>query len=68
MSNNNSSNLYSFPNSDLQALAMLYTENQDLKGKTIKEIAEIYYNAYYELTYDLKDLRSDIRKNFKKSY
>ena len=58
-------NLHTFPNSDLQALAMLYTKNQDLKGKSVKEIAEIYYNAYYELTYEHKDLRNNIRKNFK---
>lgn len=57
--------LHTFPDSDLQALAMLYTEKQDLKGKSVKEIAEIYYNAYYELTYEHKNLRNDIRKNFK---
>ena len=57
--------LSSFPDSDLQALAMLYTKNQDLKGKSIKEIAEIYYNAFYELRYIHKELRSDIKKKFK---
>lgn len=65
MSNNNSVKLVSFPDSDLQALAMLYTKNQDLKDKSVKEVAEIYYNAYYELTYKHKNLRDDIRKKFK---
>ncbi len=57
--------LSSFPDSDLQALAMLYTKNQDLKGKSVKEIAEIYYNAYYELTYKHRDFRRDIRNKFR---
>ena len=61
----NSVSLNSFPSSDIQALAMLYTENQNLKEKSVKEIAEIYFNAYYELTYKHRDLRDDIRKNFK---
>lgn len=65
MPNNNSFEFRTFPDSDLQALAMLYTKNQDLKGKSVKEIAEIYYNAYYELTYKHKDLRTDIRNKFK---
>lgn len=62
---NESVNLHTFPNSDLQALAMLYTKNQELKGKSVKEIAEIYYNAYYELTYEHKNLRYDIRNKFR---
>ncbi len=64
---NNDIHLNSFPDSDIQALAMLYTQNQDLKGKSAKEIAEIYFNAYYELTYKHKSLRSDIRQKFKNS-
>ena len=62
---NESIKLISFPDSDIQALAMLYTQNQDLKGKSVKEVAKIYYDAYYELAYDTKDLRNDSRKKFK---
>ena len=57
--------LISFPDSDIQALAMLYTQNQDLKGKSVKEVAKIYYDAYYQLAYDTKDLRNESRKKFK---
>lgn len=63
--NDNNVRFISFPDSDLQALAMLYTKSQDLKGKSIKEIAEMYYNAFYELRYIHKELRSDIKKKFK---
>ena len=35
-----------FPKSDLEALAMLYTEAQDLAGKTPEEVAMIYFEAY----------------------
>ena len=42
-------NLYSFPSNTLEALSMLYMQNQDLKGKSVKEITEIYYDTYYEI-------------------
>ena len=65
---NESKKLVSFPDSDLQALAMLYTKNQDLKGKSVKEIAKIYYDAYYELVYTTRELRQESRKKFKDNF
>lgn len=65
---NESIKLISFPDSDIQALAILYTQNQDLKGKSVKEVAKIYYDAYYELAYDTKDLRNESRKKFKNDF
>lgn len=53
----NEVNLSTFPRSDYEALALLYTKNQDLKGKSVKEIAEIYYDAYYELRNNGRDIR-----------
>lgn len=41
--------LSSFPSSSKQAIAFLYTQNQDLKGKTPNEIYDIYKKAYDEL-------------------
>ena len=46
---NNDVNLNSFPSNRTQALAFLYTQNQDLKGKTPSEITKIYLSAYEEI-------------------
>ena len=43
---NDSVKLPTFPDSDLQALAMLYTKNQNLKEKSVTDIAEIYFEWY----------------------
>ena len=56
--------IFSFPDTETDALAYLYTKNQDLSGKSVKEIAEIYYNAYYEL----KSYKADIRKKASSKY
>lgn len=45
---NDSVHLSTFPCSSYQALAFLYTQNQDLKGKTPTEITNIYLDAYEE--------------------
>ena len=47
---NNDVNLNSFPSNRIQALAFLYTQNQDLKDKTPSEITEIYLSAYEEIS------------------
>jgi hypothetical protein len=52
-------NLYSFPSNTLEALSMLYMQNQDLKGKSVKEITEIYYDTYYEI----RSISTEIKKN-----
>ena len=56
--------LFTFPSSEYEALAMLYVKNQDLKGKSVKDIAEIYYNAYYEFRYKTKDIKEKARDKF----
>ena len=51
--------LSSFPSNRVQALAMLYTQNQDLKGKTPKEVAEIYISAYDEINSTFREIRNN---------
>lgn len=58
-------NLSTFPRNEFEALALLYVQNQDLKGKSVQEIAEIYYNAYYEFRYKTKEIEQSARDNFK---
>lgn len=58
--------LSTFPKNEDEALAMLYVKNQDLKGKSIKEIAEIYYNAYYEFHYQTREIEIEARNKFRK--
>ena len=38
-----------FPKSKFEALAMLYVQSQDLKGKTPTELLEMYNAAYAEI-------------------
>lgn len=57
--------LSTFPKNEDEALAFLYTQNQDLKGKSVQEIAEIYYNAYYEFRYKTKEIENSARDKFK---
>ena len=59
----NDVNLNSLPSNRTQALAFLYTQNQDLKGKTPTEIAEIYVSAYEEINSNISDITSKIRFN-----
>lgn len=47
--------LHTFPSSRREALAMLYLENQDLKGKTPEEIQSLYFGAYEALKKDDKE-------------
>lgn len=56
-------NLSTFPRNEDEALAILYTQNQDLKGKSVQEIAEIYYNAYYQFRYQAKEIENTARQN-----
>mgnify|MGYP005754121743 CR=1 FL=1 len=57
MSNN--TNVYHFPNNELQALAYLYLKNQDLSDKSPTEIYDIFINAYIELTNAKKTKKSE---------
>ena len=59
----NEVNLSSFPSSTSEALAMLYTQNQDLSGKSVTEIAQIYYDAYYKLNNSIHDIRINAKQS-----
>lgn len=58
----NDINLSTFPSNRAQALAFLYTQNQDLKGKTPTEIAEIYVSAYNEINNNIGNITRKLRK------
>ena len=60
---NNDINLNSFPSNRSQALAFLYTQNQDLKGKTPTEIAKIYVSAYDEINSSIGKITKELRNN-----
>lgn len=57
----NDINLSSFPSDRIQGLAMLYTQNQDLKGKTPFEIAKIYVSAYHEIKSCIRSLDNEFK-------
>ncbi len=57
----NDINLSSFPGDRIQGLAMLYTQNQDLKGKTPSEIAKIYVSAYHEIKSCIRSLDNEFK-------
>lgn len=38
--------LNTFPDNELEAIAMLYVQNQDLSGKSPEELLVMYYEAY----------------------
>ena len=54
--------LYTFPCNTIEALAMLYHQNQDLSGLSPSEIQEKYWKAYREIKKDYKE-RKDYYKN-----
>ena len=38
--------LYTFPSSEFEALALLYIQNQDLSGLTPEKVYDKYHEAY----------------------
>lgn len=50
--------LKAFPENSSEALALLYVQNQDLKGKTPEEICGMYWNAYYRIRRCNAEMRS----------
>lgn len=58
--------LESFPRNSVDALAMLYVQNQDLKEKSPEEICEIYWNAYFRIRSCNGDVRDAARASVKK--
>lgn len=51
--------LKSFPSDRYEALALLYMENQSLKGKTPTELLEMYWAAYKEICNEYKAYRKE---------
>ncbi|MDR0979468.1 MAG: hypothetical protein LBL91_06110 [Lachnospiraceae bacterium] len=49
--------LNAFPSSNLQALAFLYVQNQDLTGKTPAQVAKMYFEAYKEIQDNNREIR-----------
>lgn len=41
--------LNTFPSNKIEALAMLYLQNRDLKNKTPEQLLDMYYEAYERL-------------------
>lgn len=48
-----------FPFSAVQALAFLYVKNQDLTGKTPREICDLYLDAAQQVKARIKEHRED---------
>ena len=61
---NESVTLNTFPSSSTEALAFLFTQNQDLKGKSPKEITEIYYDAYYQIRNCSQQVRREVQNKY----
>ncbi len=49
--------VYAFPSSREEALAMLWLEQQDLKGKTPTELHDMYWAAVKEIRADYQNKR-----------
>ncbi len=49
--------VYAFPSSREEALAMLWLEQQDLKGKTPAQIHDMYWAAVKEIRADYQEKR-----------
>lgn len=58
--------LKAFPQNNIEALAMLFVQNQDLNEKSPEEICEIYWNAYYRIRRCNADVRSTARASVDK--
>lgn len=48
-------NFKTFPSNRVEALAILYLQNQDLSGKSPREIQEMFLNACEEMRKDYSD-------------
>ena len=51
--------VYAFPSSREEALAMLWLEQQDLKGKSPKELHDMYWDAVKEIRADYAEKRKN---------
>ncbi|PHD94553.1 hypothetical protein [Bacillus toyonensis] len=51
----NNVNLNTFPSNKVQALTMLYLQNQDLTGKSPSEIVDLYITTSKEVSESLRN-------------
>lgn len=51
-----------FSDNRLEALAMLYLQNQDLSGLSPEQILDVYDEAYDKIKSHYKDTRADRRR------
>ena len=65
---NGAVSLSSFPANRIEALAILYLQNQDLSEKTPEEIVRIYNDAYEKIGAELKELRKEEREERRKPH
>lgn len=54
-------NLYSFPDNEYEALAMLYVQHQDLSGLTPEQFLDMYQEAYNKIRVHEKETRAERR-------
>lgn len=57
--------LRTFPDNDIEALAMLYLQNQDLSDVTPEELLDKYQDAYERIKARKKQNREAQRQNWK---
>lgn len=53
-----------FPSNLIEALTMLYLQNQDISGKTPEEIDRLYWETYYRICSVNKANEAEYRKAF----
>jgi len=49
--------LATFPDDAIEALALIYVQNQDLSGKSPEDLLTMYYEAYYAMKRDKANKR-----------
>lgn len=60
MSNSNGNvSFKAFPSDRVDALALLYLQNQDLSGKSPEELANIYNEAWCKISQEFKLIREN---------
>lgn len=54
-------NLYTFPDNEYEALAMLYVQHQDLSGLSPEQLLDMYQEAYDKIRAYEKETRAERR-------
>lgn len=55
----NDTTLYTFPANKVEALAMLYVQNQELSNRTPAYLLDLYYEAYDKIRAHEKEVRAE---------